>query len=70
MSLKKELLSQLSIQQLKELAQKKGLSFSLNETQKKYYEDWSERDRIIDLISDNQDISISEIEQHIKISHE
>jgi hypothetical protein len=70
MSLKKELLSQLSLQQLKELAEKKGLSFALNDTQKKYYEEWSERDRIIDLISDNQEISIREIEDHIKFSHE
>jgi len=70
MSLKKELLSQLSLHQLKDLAEKKGVSFSLNETQKEYYQDWSERDRIIDLINDNQDVSISEIEEHIKIKAE
>jgi len=68
MSLKKELLSEMSLQQLKELVQKKGISFSLNETQQKYYADWNERDRIIDLINDNKDITISEIEQHIKSS--
>ena len=70
MSLKKELLSELSLQQLKELAEKKGLSFSLNETQQEYYKEWSERDRIIDLINDNQNISISEIEQKIKITRD
>lgn len=68
MSLKKELLSEMSLQQLKELVQKKGISFSLNETQQKYYAEWDERDRIIDLINDNKDITISEIEQHIKSS--
>ncbi len=70
MSLKKELLSELSLQQLKELAEKKGLSFSLNETQQEYYKEWSERDRIIDLINDNQNISIREIEQQIKITRD
>lgn len=58
----------MSLQQLKELVQKKGISFSLNETQQKYYAEWDERDRIIDLINDNKDITISEIEQHIKSS--
>ena len=68
MSLKKELLSKMTLQQLKELAEKKGISFSLNETQQEYYADWDERDQMIDLLTDNKDVSIGEIEQHIKTS--
>jgi len=66
MSLKKELLSQLSLQQLKALADKKRVSFSTNEKQEKYYADWSEKDQMIDMMNDNNDISIKEIENHIK----
>ncbi len=66
MSLKKELLSEMTLQQLKSLAEKKGVSFSLNETQQKYYADWDEREQMIDLINDNKDISLKEIEEHIK----
>jgi hypothetical protein len=66
MSIKKELLSQLSLQQLKALAEKKGVSFSKNEKQKKYYEDWSEKEQIIDMMNDNNDLSLKEIEDHIK----
>lgn len=66
MSIKKELLSQLSLQQLKALADKKGVSFSTNKKQKEYYADWSEKEQIIDMMNDNNDISIKEIEDHIK----
>lgn len=66
MSIKKELLSQLSLQQLKELASKKDVSFSTNDKQKKYYADWSEKDQLVDMMNDNNDISIKEIENHIK----
>ena len=66
MSIKKELLSQLSLQQLKELAEKKGVSFSKNDRQKEYYEEWSEKDQMIDMMNDNKDISVKEIENHIK----
>lgn len=66
MSIKKELLTQLSMQQLKALAEKKGVSFSKNEKQKKYYADWSEKDQMIDMMNDNNDISLKEIENHIK----
>lgn len=68
MSIKKELLSQLSMQQLKALAEKKNVSFSKNEKQKKYYADWSEKDLMIDMMNDNNDITIKEIEEHIKSS--
>lgn len=66
MSIKKELLTQLSMQQLKALAEKKGVSFSKNEKQKNYYADWSEKDQMIDMMNDNNDISLKEIENHIK----
>lgn len=68
MSIKKELLSQLSMQQLKALAEKKNVSFSKNEKQKKYYADWSEKDLMIDMMNDNTDITVKEIEEHIKSS--
>jgi site-specific DNA-adenine methylase len=67
MSIKKELLSQLNVQQLKKLAEKKGISFSLNKTQEEYYSEWSEKDLMIDLMNDNRDISIHEIEEQIKV---
>lgn len=67
MSIKKELLSQLTINQLKKLAEKKGISFALNKTQEEYYADWSEKDLMIDLMTDNRDISIKEIEDQIKV---
>jgi len=66
MSLKKELLSRLTLQQLKELALQKGMTFQLNKTQDEYYTDWSEKDRIVDLMNDNRDITIKEIEAFIK----
>lgn len=66
MSIKKELLSQLSVQQLKELAGKKRVSFSKNDKQKKYYAEWSEKDQMIDMMTDNNDISVKEIEDHIR----
>jgi site-specific DNA-adenine methylase len=66
MSIKKELLSQLSIQQLKKLAEKKGISFVLNKTQEEYYSNWDEKELMIDLMNDNRDISIHEIEEQIR----
>ncbi|MDG6217878.1 MAG: hypothetical protein QCI00_00365 [Candidatus Thermoplasmatota archaeon] len=66
MSIKKELLSHLSMQQLKALAEKKNVTFSKNEKQKKYYADWSEKELMIDIMNDNNDITVKEIEEHIK----
>ena len=66
MSIKKELLSQLSTTQLKTLAEKKSISLSLNKTQEDYYSNWSEKDLMIDLMTDNRDISLTEIEEHLK----
>ena len=67
MSIKKELLSQLTTQQLKKFAEQKGISFKLNKTQEEYYSNWSEKDLIIDLMNDNRDVTIKEIENHLKL---
>jgi len=66
MSIKKELLYELSEQQLKDLASSKGLKFKLNKVQKKYYEEWDEKDKIVDLMCDKGDLSVKEIEKFIK----
>jgi hypothetical protein len=65
MSIKKELLCKLNEQQLKELAQQKGITFKLSDTQKKYYTGWDEKDKIIDLMTDHKDLSITDIEQYL-----
>ena len=65
MSLKKELLYQLSEKQLKELAKSKGIEFSLNTIQKNYYKDWEEKDKLVDLMSDHQQLTVSDIEKYI-----
>ncbi|MBN2065540.1 MAG: hypothetical protein JW771_01880 [Candidatus Thermoplasmatota archaeon] len=67
MSIKKELLSELTEQQLKELAEDKGISFSVNDTRKKYYEGWDEKDRLVDIISDQKGITVSDVEAFIKL---
>jgi len=49
MSIKKELLQKLTEQQLTQLAASKGIKFKLNKTQRDYYADWEEKDKIIDI---------------------
>jgi len=68
MSIKKELLSQLSLSQLKRFAEEKGISFSLNKTQEDYYAEWDEKDLMIDLMNDNRDVTLKEIEVYLKQS--
>jgi hypothetical protein len=65
MSIKKELLNELTEKQLKQLAENKGIDFSLNNIQKKYYENWDEKDKIVDIMTDQKHISVSEIEKFI-----
>ena len=67
MSVKKEMLNALTEQQLKKLAENKGIKFKLNKIQKQYYSSWDERDKIIDLMSDKEALSIKEIEDFIKL---
>jgi len=65
MSIKKELLNELTEFQLRQLAESKGIIFSLNTIQKKYYENWAERDKLVDLMSENKHITVADIEQFI-----
>ncbi len=69
MSIKKELLSELTVQQLKELAESKGIKFKLSEIQKNYYADWNEKDMIVDLMVEKETITVKEIEQFIKLKN-
>jgi hypothetical protein len=66
MSIKKELLNELSEHQLKQLADSKGIIFKLNTVQKKYYQNWAEKDKLVDLMTTNQQITVSEIEKFIQ----
>lgn len=66
MSIKKELLNELSEHQLKQLADSKGIIFKLNNIQKKYYQNWAERDKLVDLMTTNEHITVSEIEKFIQ----
>jgi hypothetical protein len=68
MSLKKELLSELSEKQLKKLAESKGIKFSLSQSQEKYYSEWNEKEKLVDMMNDKEDITIKEIEDFIKNS--
>ncbi len=65
MSIKKELLNELTENQLKKLAESKGIVFSLNKVQKKYYENWAEKDKLVDVIATSNNITVSEIEKFI-----
>lgn len=66
MSIKKELLTELTVQQLKELAESKGIKFKLSEIQKNYYSKWSEKDMIVDLMVEKEVLTIRDIEKFLK----
>lgn len=66
MSIKKELLDKLTEQQLKEIAENKGIKLNLNQTQKKYYDGWDEKEKIVDLMNSKEDLTVREIEDYIK----
>jgi len=66
MSIKKELLTELTVQQLKELAESKGIKFKLSEIQKNYYAKWSEKDMIVDLMVEKEALTIRDIEKFLK----
>ena len=68
MSIKKEMLDKLTEEQLRELAENKGIKFDLSESQKKYYDGWDEKEKIVDLMSCKDDLSLGEIEDYIKLS--
>lgn len=67
MSIKKEMLQELTEPQLLKLAEDKGIKFKLNKTQKEYYANWDEKDKIIDLMGDKEDLTVKEIEEYIKL---
>jgi len=66
MSIKKELLSELTLRQLKELAESKGIKFKLSEVQKNYYAKWNEKDMIVDLMVEKEALTVKEIEEFLK----
>jgi len=68
MSIKKELLDKLTEKQLREIAENKGIKFNLSQTQEKYYDGWDEKEKIVDLMSGKEDITVKEIEKIIKQS--
>lgn len=65
MSIKKELLNELTEKQLKQLAEHKGIDFTLNSVQKNYYRDWEEKDKLVDMMTDHKQLTVSEIEKFI-----
>jgi hypothetical protein len=65
MSIKKELLNKLSEDQLKKLAEFKGIDFTLDSLQEKYYKDWDEKDKLVDLMNDDEMLTVSDIEKFI-----
>ena len=67
MSIKKELLNKLTEEQLRELAEHKGIRIDLNRVQKKYYADWDEKDKLVDIITDRTNMSAGEIEDYIRL---
>ena len=66
MSLKKELLDKLTEKQLKKLAESKGIKIHLSQAKEKYYADWNEKQRLVDIMTDKEDITIKEIEDYIR----
>ncbi len=66
MSIKKELLNELTEHQLKQLADSKGIIFKLSTVQKKYYQNWAEKDKLVDIMTTNNNITVPEIEKFIQ----
>jgi hypothetical protein len=69
MSIKKELLNELSELQLKQLAESKGIIFTLNPVQKKYYENKAEKEKLVDLMSESKHLTVTDIEHFIHTTH-
>jgi hypothetical protein len=65
MSIKKELLRELTEVQLRQLAEGKGITCTLTSAQKKYYEGWDERDKLIDMLYDKRELTVTDIEKFI-----
>jgi len=67
MSIKKELLNELTEKQLKELAEHKGIKVDLNRRQKNYYTDWNEKDKLVDIMTDKENLTVREIEEYLQL---
>ena len=67
MSIKKELLNELTEKQLRELAEHKGIKVDLNRRQKKYYTDWNEKDKLVDIMTDKENLTVREIEEYLQL---
>jgi hypothetical protein len=67
MSLKKELLDELTEKQLKELAENVGVKITLSRAEKRYYADWGEKDKLVDIMGDKESLTISDIEDYLKL---
>lgn len=68
MSIKKMLLDELTEQQLRELAESRGIKFVLNGRRQKYYEGWDEKDKLVDIMNDKESLKIKDIEDYLKIN--
>lgn len=66
MSLKKELLCELTEEQLEHFVESRDIQCKLSKIQKKYYKNRGECEKLVDIINDKQDISIKDIEEYIK----
>jgi hypothetical protein len=67
MSIKKELLNELTEKQLMELAEHKGVKLALSDIQKGYYMGWNEKDRLVDIMKDTRNITVKDIENYLKL---
>jgi hypothetical protein len=67
MSIKKELLNELTEKQLMELAEHKGVKLALSDVQKGYYMGWNEKDRLVDIMKDTRNITVKDIENYLKL---
>ena len=65
MSLKKELLRQLDLNQLKKLIKEKNIGIQLNRIQKEFYANWDEKEKLVDILNDCESVKISDIEKFV-----
>jgi hypothetical protein len=65
MSIKKELLNELTEEQLRKLAEHKGIKLDLSMIQKTYYAQMNEKDKLVDIITGHKRTTVSEIEKYI-----
>jgi len=64
-SLKKELLRQLDLNQLKKLIKEKNIGIQLNRIQKEFYANWDEKEKLVDILNDCESVKISDIEKFV-----